>query len=104
MEYLNFESSTGTNSYDNSPITVGVVSSGNLEVLIEKNDNNICKCEVVTSEAGFKNIWESVIEDFFSKYQLTNANIYINDSGASPSVVSLRLEQAIEKFRGNNND
>lgn len=104
MEYLNFESSIGTNSYDSSAVEVGVVSSGNLEVLIEKNDMNICKCQIVTSEAGYKNIWERVIEDFFSKYQLTNANIYINDSGASPSVVSLRLEQAIEKFRGNSND
>jgi malonate decarboxylase delta subunit len=104
MESLNFESSTGTNSYDSSPILVGVVSSGNLEVLIEKNNDNICKCEVVTSEVGYGNIWKCVVEDFFSKYQLNNANVYINDSGASPSVVSLRLEQAVEKFKGNKYD
>lgn len=104
MESLNFESSTGTNSYDRTPIIVGVVSSGNLEVLIEKSDENMCTCKIVTSEAGYGNIWKSVIQDFFDKYQLTNINIFINDSGASPSVASLRLEQAIEKFKGNIND
>jgi malonate decarboxylase delta subunit len=104
MESLNFESSTGSNSYDSAPIIVGVVSSGNLEVLIEKNVLGICKCNIVTSEGGYEYIWKAVVEDFFTKYQLTNANVYINDSGASPSVVSLRLEQAVEKFKGNKND
>jgi malonate decarboxylase delta subunit len=104
MESLSFKSSTGINSYDKSPIVVGVVSSGNLEVLIEKSAEDICKCEIVTSEPGYENIWKSVVEDFFDKHQLTNINIFVNDSGASPSVASLRLEQAIEKFKGERND
>jgi len=100
MEFLTFKSTSGINSYDVPAVIVGVVSSGNSEVLIEKSDENICVCQVTTSEVGYKNIWECVINDFFSKYQLTNANVYVNDSGASPSVVSLRLDQAMEKFKG----
>ena len=101
MERLNFKYSSGTISYDVSPILVGVVSSGNLEVLIEKNNSQLCSCEISTSESGFENIWKAVMDDFFEKYQLINTHISINDSGASPSVVSLRLDQAIEKFKGN---
>jgi malonate decarboxylase delta subunit len=104
MESLNFESSSGSNFYDVLPAMVGVVSSGNLEVLIEKSDENICKCQIVTSEIGYMHIWKVVINDFFSKYQLTRTNVFINDSGASPSVVSLRLDQAVEKFKGANHD
>ena len=104
MESFSFESSSGTHSYDVPAAIVGVVSSGNLEVLIEKSDKDICKCEIITSEVGYKQIWECVIDDFFAKYQLTRMNVYVNDSGASPSVVSLRLEQAIEKLKGNTYD
>lgn len=104
MESLTFKYTEGTKSYDVPAVVVGVVSSGNLEVLIEQSDKNVCTCNIVTSEAGYKNIWECVINDFFSKHELTHANVYVNDSGASPSVVSLRLDQAIEKFKGNIND
>ena len=104
MEFMKFKSTSGTNHYDVPSVIVGVVASGNLEVLIEKSDEEVCICEVVTSEEGFENIWKVVMEDFFSKHQLINAKVFINDSGASPSVVSLRLDQAVEKFKGNSHD
>lgn len=104
METLNFNYSLGRKEYGTESSLVGVVSSSNLEVLIEKSDDDICKCEVITSEAGYKDIWEAVVGDFFLKYEVKGINIYINDNGASPSVVSLRLDQAMEKFKGNNYD
>lgn len=104
METMNFKSTLGVNFYDVPPALVGVVSSGNLEVLIEKSDESDCKCQIVTSEMGYGYIWKVVINDFFSKYELKNTNVFINDSGASPSVVSLRLDQAVEKFKGNQHD
>ncbi|PHR68994.1 MAG: malonate decarboxylase acyl carrier protein [Arcobacter sp.] len=104
MEHLTFEYEEGKHSYDAKATIVGVVASGNLEVLIEKNDSGLCSCKVITSEIGFKNIWQAVLNDFFEKYELKNTDILINDSGASPSVVSLRLDQAMEKYKRSAND
>ncbi len=104
MEHFTFEYKKGIHSYDAKAIIVGVVASGNLEVLIEKNEKKLCTCKIVTSEIGFKNIWQAVLNDFFEKYELKHTNIFINDNGASPSVVSLRLDQAMEKYKRSGND
>jgi malonate decarboxylase delta subunit len=41
-----------------------------------------------------------VLDDFFARHPLANVRISINDVGATPAVVSLRLDQAIESFTG----
>lgn len=78
----------------------GIVSSGNLEVLIEKNDDPAsCSIEVSTSAIGFKEIWEAVLTDFAKRYPVGGLRIAINDAGATPAVVTLRLSQAVENSR-----
>lgn len=81
---------------------VGVVGSGNLEVLIEPAAlNGACEVQVQTAVRGFDAIWQAVIEDFNQRWALTDARLSINDMGATPAVVSLRLDQAVESALGN---
>jgi malonate decarboxylase delta subunit len=76
---------------------VGVVSSGNLEVLIEPAPlSGGCEIEVKTAALGFGAIWQAVMDDFQARWQLRDTRIAINDMGATPAVVSLRLDQAAQ--------
>jgi len=76
-------------------ILVGVVGSGNLEVLLEPGaDPARCTIAVTTSARGFGPIWQAVAQDFQARHRLAGVAISINDMGATPAVVSLRLDQA----------
>ena len=77
-----------------APVLVGVVGSGNLEVLIEPASGPACAFEVQTSARGFGTIWEAVLRDFHARHPLAGVTVAIHDMGATPAVVSLRLEQA----------
>ena len=80
-------------------VLVGVVASGNLEVMVESQPlDRQCRIEISTSARGFGTIWHAVITDFFERHELGNTRISINDAGASPAVVSLRLDQAARTF------
>jgi malonate decarboxylase delta subunit len=74
---------------------VGVVASGNLEVLCEPPTANAATVIVNTSVNGYEKIWRATIERFLQRHDFA-ANIEINDFGATPATVSLRLEQALE--------
>ncbi len=77
-----------------APKLVGVVASGNLEVMVEPLAEPLCRFEVQTSARGFGNIWEAVLRDFHERHPLSGVVVSINDMGATPAVVSLRLAQA----------
>ncbi|SNT23678.1 malonate decarboxylase delta subunit [Noviherbaspirillum humi] len=101
METLTFHFDRGTRPSSGQPQLVGVVSSGNLEVLIEPASlNGGCDIEVRTAAHGFGAIWQAVISDFHDRWQLADTRIAINDMGATPAVVSLRLDQAVETLLG----
>ena len=73
---------------------VGVVASGNLEVLFEREpDGKCCTFEIVTSIRGFGEVWAAVIADFVARRSPGGLRISINDAGARPDVVALRLAQ-----------
>jgi malonate decarboxylase delta subunit len=74
---------------------VGVVGSGDLEVLLEPNDGETASVRIRTSVDGFKDTWKTVLDRFFSQYDGA-VHIEINDAGATPGAVSLRLQQAGE--------
>jgi len=83
-----------------SPRVCGVVSSGNLEVLVESGESeDICRIDVNTPAEGFRDIWNAVLSDFVERQPVGGVRITINDAGATPAVVSLRLDQAIDIFR-----
>ena len=97
METLNFRLEHGRRPIAPPARLVGVVSSGNLEVLIEPAAlGGACDVEVHTAALGFGGIWQAVINDFHARWGLSDARIAINDMGATPAVVSLRLDQAVE--------
>lgn len=78
-----------------APVLVGVVGSGNLEVLVEPAAaGDECTFDVSTSARGFGPIWEAVLRDFHQRHEWAGVTISINDMGATPAVVSLRLDQA----------
>jgi malonate decarboxylase delta subunit len=79
-------------------VLVGVVGSGNLEVMVEPAAGTRCSVEVETSARGFRPIWQAVLSDFHERHALAGLRISINDMGATPAVVSLRLEQAVAQM------
>ncbi|KRB84007.1 malonate decarboxylase acyl carrier protein [Noviherbaspirillum sp. Root189] len=101
METLNFRFENGSRGSGTKTELVGVVSSGNLEVLIEPAAlNGACEIEVKTAAVGFAAIWQAVMSDFHARWQLADTRISINDMGATPAVVSLRMDQAVETMFG----
>jgi malonate decarboxylase delta subunit len=75
---------------------VGVVGSGDLEVLLSPSDAMAAHVIVRTSVDGYAHIWKHVLDRFFTRYDGA-ATIEINDFGATPGVVALRLAEAAEE-------
>ncbi|WP_114969638.1 malonate decarboxylase acyl carrier protein [Rhodoferax ferrireducens] len=95
MEKLHFHFAGQQTPGDFKPILVGVVGSGNLEVMLEPSiQSPECTVDITTSARGFAPIWEAVVQDFQDRHRLSGIAISINDMGATPAVVSLRLDQA----------
>lgn len=79
------------------PVLCGVVSSGNLEVLLEGGGNpGVCLIDVATSAQGYRPVWEAVLSDTVRRHAAGGLLVRINDAGATPAVVSLRLGQALQ--------
>ncbi|HUX91782.1 MAG TPA: malonate decarboxylase acyl carrier protein [Gallionellaceae bacterium] len=82
-------------------VLCGVVSSGNLEVLVEPlAARDTCEIVVNTSAHGFRDIWQAVLTDFAERHAVGGLRLSLNDAGATPAVVSLRLDQAFEMCVG----
>ena len=98
METFQVKGTAKRRARGNKPYAItGVNASGNLEVLIEQAPlNGACAIEIKTAARGFGAIWEAVMQDFQQRWQLADTRISINDMGATPAVVSLRLDQAVE--------
>ena len=100
MERLQFRFDGGSRvATASDACLVGVVASGNLEVLIEPApQTDACAIEIRTAANGFGDVWQAVMTDFFERHRVGGIRISINDAGATPAIVSLRLDQAIEEF------
>ena len=82
---------------DGSQAIVGVVGSGNLEVLAERSlAPDECVVEISTAAEGFGEIWKAVIADFVERSAPGGVRFSINDGGARPDTVMLRLMQAAQ--------
>lgn len=81
---------------DKSCGITGVVASGNLEVLLERVlDGTRCEVHVRTPVGGFGDVWRAVVADFVERYSPGGLRISVNDGGARPDTVSLRLAQGV---------
>ena len=95
MEQLQFEFAAGAPAANRA--LTGVVSSGDLEVLLEPGSGGRTTVMVNTSVNGFGQVWKALLERVFGAAVLPAARIEINDSGATPGVVRMRIEQAFEE-------
>ncbi|PZT05908.1 malonate decarboxylase acyl carrier protein [Stenotrophomonas maltophilia] len=78
-------------------VLVGVLASGNLEILLEPAAlEGAMTVRIITAAKGFGSVWQAVINDFAQRHPLRDVRVSINDAGATPAVVSLRLDQAVE--------
>lgn len=82
----------------NKKIHVGVVGSGDLEVIFEPIDGDRAEVAVITGSDGFDKVWDKVLIRFFERYPII-AKVTIHDFGATPGVVNLRLTQALEELK-----
>jgi malonate decarboxylase delta subunit len=94
MEQIEFDYPTARRRLTNRA-HVGVVGSGDMEVLIEPSATEGAHVSITTSVNGFGETWKAVFDRFFSKFDGA-VSIQINDAGATPGSVLLRLEQAVE--------
>ena len=95
MEKLSFRHTTpGPLPGGKTQAITGVVASGNLEVLLERVlEPTVCTVEIETPIRGYGDVWEAVVADFVARARPGGLRITINDGGARPDTVSLRLLQ-----------
>ncbi|WP_374306177.1 malonate decarboxylase acyl carrier protein [Methylocella sp.] len=75
---------------------VGVVASGNLEALVERVlPERTCRVEIATSAHGFSDVWAAVVADFVERHSPGGLRFCVNDGGARPDTVALRLAQGV---------
>ena len=75
---------------------VGVVASGNLEVLVERTmQGTECVVDIATAAHGFSDIWRAVVADFVERHSPGGLRLSLNDGGARPDTVALRLAQGV---------
>lgn len=74
---------------------VGVSASGDLEILATPREDGTATVRIRTSVDGFGPVWQAVLDDFFAGTPLA-ADFVINDAGATPGTVALRLAQLKE--------
>lgn len=75
---------------------VGVVGSGDLEILLEPSADGRSHVTIQTSVAGFATTWKAVLDRFFAGFSAAG-RFDIRDFGATPGTVALRLQQVGEE-------
>ena len=79
---------------------VGVVGSGDLEVLLEPAPAGLTTVRVTTSVDGYGKVWQAQLDRVFRGPtvgpQGPAVALEINDFGATPGVVGMRIAQAFE--------
>jgi malonate decarboxylase delta subunit len=80
-----------------SKVLAGVVGSGDLEVLIEPGRTGTTQITVNTSVDGSGHLWQALFDRIFTVQPNWPAMaVEINDFAATPGVVRMRLEQALD--------
>lgn len=78
----------------------GVVGSGDMEVLLYRREQEgRVHVKVCTPVHGFDQVWEQVLKRFVEQSGCGDLDLEINDNNATPFVVSLRLQQALQEAR-----
>jgi malonate decarboxylase delta subunit len=98
MEKLEFQYSAGAPAA--SRVMVGVVGSGDLEVLVEPAAAGRTTVRITTSVDGYASVWQAQLDRVFKGDVIGSGGpaveIEINDFGATPGVVGMRIAQAFQ--------
>ncbi|MDQ6629527.1 MAG: malonate decarboxylase subunit delta [Pseudomonadota bacterium] len=78
---------------------VGVVGSGDLEVLLEPAPAGLTTVRITTSVDGYGKVWQAQLDRVFEGGASVGPDgpavaLEINDFGATPGVVGMRIAQA----------
>jgi malonate decarboxylase delta subunit len=96
MEKLEFEYLAGAPAAGRA--MVGVVGSGDLEVLLEPAPAGRTTVRVTTSVDGYGSVWKAQLDRVFLGASVgpggPAVGLEINDFGATPGVVGMRIAQA----------
>ncbi len=100
MENLTYRHKARSRAPGDKPLAlVGVVASGNLEVLAERVlPDTDCEVAIATTAKGFGDVWAAVVSDFVERRSPGGVRLSINDGGARPDTVALRLSQAVRSL------
>ena len=99
MQHLEYEFGPYPANAAANEALVGVVGSGNLEAFFEhRPQGGMIRFVVDTSIAGFDPTWRAVLGDFAERVRSGDLLVTINDAGATPSIVALRLAQAADEL------
>ncbi len=82
----------------------GVVGSGDLEVLLEPASIGVSTVKICSSVDGMAPVWQALLERIFisdatGAELLPAVHLEINDFGATPGVVRLRIAQAFQQLK-----
>jgi len=79
-------------------VMVGVVGSGDLEVLLEPGMAGQTRIRVTTSVNGYGGVWQAQLDRLFKAdaQGWPAVALEINDFGATPGVVGMRVAQAFQ--------
>lgn len=94
MEQLRFEFAAAAPA--TGRVLVGVVGSGDLEVMIEPGEAGKTSVDVTTSINGYGRVWDAQLARVFNAEPRAAMKIRIHDFGATPGVVGMRLAEAFE--------
>jgi malonate decarboxylase delta subunit len=101
METLEFHYRAGAPAAARA--VVGVVGSGDLEVLLEPGRDGHTHVRITTSVDGYARVWQAQLDRLFEGGLIGRdgpaVQIEINDFGATPGVVGMRIAQAFETLR-----
>lgn len=78
-------------------VQVGVVSSGDMEVLLEADAAETLRVSICSSADNSAQRWRDIFERISETACLPSGKMTIHDFGATPGVVRLRVEQALEE-------
>jgi len=96
MEKHEFEYSAGAPAAGRA--VVGVVGSGDLEVLLEPAPAGLSTVRITTSVDGYGRVWKAQLDRVFNGAVVGPGGpavaLEISDFGATPGVVGMRIAQA----------
>ena len=75
----------------------GVVARETSKSCSKPNAANRTVVNITTSVDGMGRVWNAVLERIFGDGSLPAARLEINDSGATPGVVRMRIGQVLEQ-------